>query len=414
MPYKKQLLNSLLDRYERSQGFVKDRSQRRRIQLRLYDAGGSDFAAYDIEDSQARSRINDIVLDLEAQGVITFKWMKGQEGHLIARVYLVPEALPQAYRLAGRRPLMPQIERLGVAFRQQLDGAQHDWAKAYWQEQLDFLQRHRRLPQTFPAQEPEQGEWFAVLSAADRLDGETMLERVFSQRYLGDSKRFEQQHRSRLRGVLKHYLPLDTDELTEEELFQQIGLEKYPEVFSLCGDVTLQKADGAQLPLGGFAYGAMLDSREAAGTAFQLGDDIRRILWIENKANYYDYLAREKRPDEVLVFHGGFYSPARGQFFQALCRAAGPQVQLLHWGDIDLGGFQMHARLRREVDARFACFRMGVAELEHCASQTRSLPSADYRTKLQALLAVGELANAHSCIRYMLEQNVRLEQEALL
>ena len=65
------------------------------------------------------------------------------------------------------------------------------------------------------------------------------MERVFSLRCLGNSKAFEKRHRSRLLHVLRKYLSLDTEEMHEEELLRQAGLEKYPEWFSLCGAVQL-------------------------------------------------------------------------------------------------------------------------------------------------------------------------------
>ena len=63
------LLDALLDRYERSRGFKENRSQRRRVQLQMYGGGKTDFPAYDIEDSAARTAVNEAAGRLAEQGV---------------------------------------------------------------------------------------------------------------------------------------------------------------------------------------------------------------------------------------------------------------------------------------------------------------------------------------------------------
>ena len=37
-------------------------------------------------------------------------------------------------------------------------------------------------------------------------------------------------------------------------------------------------------------------------------NSVNRVLFIENKANYLDYISRNKKLDELVLYHGGFYS----------------------------------------------------------------------------------------------------------
>lgn len=408
-----QLLDTLLDKYEHSVGFVEARSQQRRILLFMYGAHRKDFPLYDIEDSQICKRINKAALALEEQGLVQVEWMRGEEGHILSRIALNPQNIAQAYQSAGRQPLADAVAALEGQLSALLEKCGADWAKRYLQEQLAFLARNRRPPAAFPASGADREAWLAVLAEASAPRMEPMLERVFSLRCLGSSKAFEQHYRSRLVGILRKYLPLDTAEMDEEELLRQIGLEKYPEIFSIAGAVAFRWPDGRSVDAAPLADGLQISARDAEQARPILCSGVDTLLFVENKANYYAQIRSHACPQTVVVFHGGFYSPQRGRFFQKLCRAAGPGVRLLHWGDIDLGGFEMDSRLRREIDPRFTAWRMGCAELD--SHREQAVPfSAEYAQKLERLLEDPFLQDSWDVIRSMLREHLRLEQEALI
>lgn len=409
-----QLMNALLDRYERSRGFVEKRSQQRRIQLQMYGGARTDFPFYDIEDSSQRSAVNEIAVNLAEQGVIELEWMQGQEGHILRRIVLRPEAVPDAYRISGRKPLADSVGQWEQRLLQAQQNACADWVQRYLCDQLDFLLGHRRLAAAFPADSVEQEGWLAVLAALGTLLPEhPVLERVFSLRCLGDSKAFEKHHRSRLLRVLQKYLPMDTEEMTEEALLRQVGLEKYPEWFSLFGDVRFEWPDGRNLDVAPLTDGLQISAADIPKAHICLGPQVSTLLFVENKANYYDTIRNHSSPEAVVVYHGGFYSPQRRRFFQQLCRAAGPHTQLLHWGDIDLGGFEMDSRLRREIDSRIHPWRMNVEQLRQYRKKAGTF-SDEYAVKLEHLLQDPFLKDSQDVLLYMLQHRLRLEQEALI
>lgn len=408
------MLNALLDRYERSRGFKENRSQQRRIQLQMYGGGKTDFPAYDIEDSSARTAINETAKKLAEQGVIELEWMRGQEGHILRRIALCPQALEDAYRRSGRKPLADTAERLAQRLRQLQQASSAPWVCRYLQEELDFLEKNRRPRAAFPAEAAEQNDWLAVLGMlGERAPEAPLLERVFSLRCLGNSKAFEKYHRVRLLGVLRKVLPLDTEEMGEEELLRQAGLEKYPEWFSFYGAVQLTWPEGKVLDMAPLRDGVQISAQDASQVQISYAPQVSTLLFVENKANYFDTIRKHPSPERVVVFHGGCYSPQRGRFFQQLCRAAGPQVQLLHWGDIDCGGFQMDSRLRREVDPRIQPWRMDVEQLRAHQAQAEPFSEA-YAAKLERLLQDPYLQDSREVLLYMLQHHLRLEQEALL
>lgn len=408
----RRLLNALLDRYERSKSFSEEAPGRRRVLLRLYQDGKSDFSLYNIEDNDARCGVNQAAAHLAAMHWIGLEWMRGEEGHILRRVALLPHAIPEIYRAVGRVPLQNQLELLEGELDEALNTVDSDWAKAYLLHLLDFIRHNRRSPAELPSDPQQRKEWLSVLCAAASPRQEPLLERTFSIRYLGDSKAFENSYRGMLLSALRRFLAIDTSEMSNDELLRQVGLEKYPELFSLCGNISLLFPGQPALSIRSFADGIQLSARDAAALQLRFSESVHTLLFVENKANYHHSL-RNRTEETAVIFHGGFFSPQRGAFFKKLCEAAGPDRRLLHWGDIDLGGFQMHARLRREIDPRFAQYRMDKSELESHTAQT--LPfSEDYARKLELLLQDPVLSDAQETLIYMLSHRRRLEQEALL
>ncbi len=86
---------------------------------------------------------------------------------------------------------------------------------------------------------------------------------------------------------------------------------------------------------------------------------------------------------------------------------------MLHWGDIDLGGFQMDSRLRREVDPRILPWRMSKTELTAHSDQAANFDDT-YAAKLAELLDDPMLRDSRETLLYMLQHRLRLEQEVLI
>ena len=408
------LLNALLDGYERSRGYAENRAQKQRIRLRMYGDTRCDFTDYNIEDHVARCAVNDAAQVLASQNLVSLEWMRGEEGHILHRILLCPDAVNDAYRFCARTPLADTAAQLESRLVQAQQEIAAEWAQQYLAEELDFLRRNRRPRANFPTDGAEQDGWLIVLRAAAAQSAEhPLLERVCSVRYLGDSKAFENRYRTRLLGVLEKHLLPDADEMTAEDRLRQVGLENYPEWFSLCGAVRFYWSNDRTLDAAPLRDGLQISALDVQDTTLRLAPQVRTLLFIENKANYYDYIRNHTDPTQVVVYHGGFYSPQRGRFFQKLCRAAGPDVRLLHWGDIDLGGFQMDSRLRREIDPRILPWRMSMVELATHRDQAANFDDT-YAARLAALLDDPTLHDSRETLLYMLQHRLRLEQEVLI
>ena len=194
-------------------------------------------------------------------------------------------------------------------------------------------------------------------------------------------------------------------EMTDAELLQSIGISRYPEPLEMRGNIFVNGND-----MRVFESGFCIFSGDIETAQISIPDTVRRILTIENRANYFAY---RHNAGELVIYHGGQYSPAKKKLFEKIAAAMPEHSVWYHWGDIDLGGFSMLLRLRKEILPSVQPYLMGKNELLAFQSYTQTF-SKDYAEKLRRLSENERLADCRETIDYMLEHKIKLEQEAML
>ncbi|MBM3275462.1 MAG: DUF2399 domain-containing protein, partial [Candidatus Sericytochromatia bacterium] len=126
------------------------------------------------------------------------------------------------------------------------------------------------------------------------------------------------------------------------------------------------------------------------------------VVTIENLTSFEQWL--DVRPaDTVAVLTGGFPGRSVIRLLRDLA------LPVLHWGDMDAGGFEILAYLKRSLrDVR--PLAMGPDELLAFAESCRPLGDGD-RRRLERLATLPELADSRESIGALLQQFRKLEQE---
>lgn len=407
----RQLLSALLDKYERSSFFREETQPTRRIMLKLYDNGQCDFPQYDIEQSEKRILVNCAVLAISEKQLVSYQWMKGEENHIIAKVWLNFENLPMTYEFVGRKSKNVTIDDICLEILGVLDNVNAEWAKHYFQDIFDMISRKRDIGNKLPEDKNAREELFRAIQFIDGMGDCELLERVFSLQCFGDSKKFERTVKSRLLSVLRKYLDSDED-AKDEDLLRQVGIVKYPEQFEFCGNAMLLFEHGV-VDFSSLQCGCSICLPDLTRGNFVIAPEVNRILSIENRANYIDYIFKRKADNELVIYHGGQYSPSKKKFLQVVAKAVSGDCRWFHWGDIDYGGFSMLARLRREIKEDVIPYRMNEHELnkyENLSVQVTHL----YSEKLKSLMLRPGLKDCLECLNYMVNDRKKLEQEAML
>ena len=450
----REVLSLLLDAYERSSFFKTGAAPSinappinapsinapvRRIRIRLYDSGTTDYPRYNIENAEVRNEVNRAVLSLAEKGLVSIRWMKCEEHHIIAQVSLNignvnnPDStgganniggIAAAYAFLGRKPKDTLACEVGAEVDALLAGTEtgaqiaSPWIRRFLEDCRESLVKNRSLiggrsAARLPLDGGERENLLRALRFIDaRRNSEELLERVFSVRCFGNSKTFETSVKKRLIEIVRHYAGFE-DGGTDEDILAFAGIVRYPERFAFRGPLTLRLADGGSIAFSPLRYGASLCSLDFMRGRLELPARLVRVLSIENKANYESYIRQNSGDTELVVYHGGQYSPSRGAFFRAIAWSLPENCAWHHFGDIDYGGFSMLARLRREIHPAVRPYRMDERELAKYAALTQPI-TPSYAAKLKALTAYPELADCRPCLTFMVENRVRLEQEALL
>jgi hypothetical protein len=431
MDRRKLILERLLRKYEDSAHSRGDAETGRRVILR-FGPRSTDVKEYVVEDYDGREAFHEAVKELAAQGLVGCEWERDSDRGVLSRVWLVLESVDSAYALAGLNPRAQAVEkvlrRLADALGELGEGSA-SWVREALQDVSVRVARNHKLSPTLPEEPELAGAVIDALRALARPDFVEVSQRIFSVRVYRDSKTFERQVRSRLLPILRRYGPwkdsTDEEERPDDDvLLAQAGLFKNPEVLEFRGPVRL-RFEGGETDCGPLVRGATLSS---AMVPILLSIDTSRVssvMFIENRTNYEDRIQQTNRESkhvterdgELVVYHGGFLSRRRAQFFRILAESLPKDCLIAHWGDIDLGGLHILLELRKVVGLReVRAWRMDRRTLLENRPHAISFGDA-YRKRLEkALESPGFCSDVEAAdvVRCMLESGLRLEQEALV
>jgi hypothetical protein len=84
-------------------------------------------------------------------------------------------------------------------------------------------------------------------------------------------------------------------------------------------------------------------------TVLGLGDPPSQVLTIENQTTFHGWARQHSESDVLCLYTAGMPSPAWRAMYLRLLTDLPPSTPVLHWGDLDEGGFRIAAFLSRCV-----------------------------------------------------------------
>lgn len=423
------VLHELVDRYESSTAFVRGEPTTRRIQIAMNDRIIPGYTSGGM-DADIRRQLHETLLLWRETGVINIEWARFEQGNLLRRVLLSWDAIAQAYELLGRTPKGDLLQSVETELVSYADTLTWPWMQQWMADVRRDLTDRKSIPDALlPADETRRRLLLQSLAGLCAKGDEVLSMRVFSKRYLKNSKRFEREIRSRFTSLLRQYATVDdtslqeAGELTDSDaiLLAEVGIEVTHQEISFCGPIVFEQdgAESQQIDCTLFPRGLALDSDVLADMKI-VTLPVDRILTIENKANYRHYIRHECKRDELVIYLGGFPSPVMRQFMRRAWQAAqnentavGKPITFAHWGDLDYGGILITQVLRNTVTREFQTWRMEPEWLDKMAAYVEPFEEA-YRTRLEGLLGDERYLAWRPLLRKLLEVGGTLEQEAFL
>ena len=400
------ILNALLDIYERHEP---GRPFVRAIRVRLDEL---DLPGYTSQlDPAPRQTANEQLAALAGRGFVRLAWLPGETGHLLDTVTLLPERASELFAWLGARAVAAQVAALrdlllGERFRFGRD----DWRLLALDHTLAQL-RAGKSPAPFTLAAPDfNRDLLAALVALDAVAEETPY-RVFSVRTFNDSKAFEPL-KAALATLARRHGP-GWGELTPDEALRELGLTPNPTHVFLYGPWRLIGAGGQVVSLGDFYPAAGVPSVMIAEVQRAEMDvaAVQRVVCVENLASFYELIRYEGEGLAALCLWGN-PAPAVRHLLARLAETLPAEIPLQVWADLDYGGLNILAQLRKLISPRFVPWRMDVATLEAHTRWARPLTENDRRL-LARLQGYASLADLQSVIAHMLERGIKLEQEAV-
>lgn len=409
MKYKEIILNELLDRYERSKSYLEQSN--RRIIVKV-----DDIREYNIEDYDQKILFHNIVKELKNKNIIDFKWLDYEEENLMDYIWLIKENINKAYKEINRKN--PKEEYKIVLAELNKYEFNETWINKFCEEIKEYMNNRQRENLLLPKDKSK--EILIALKEIDSIQKSreilSMPKRVFSMKCYNDSKTFEKNiQKTIIKITRKYYIKEDIErEISDEEVLREIGIEKYPEVIEFCGNMKLN-INGEEICYSDKTLGSYVNTYTIQNMENIEISNLGKIIFIENKTNYIEYI-KCKKENEFVIYHGGFYSPIKGLFFKKIYEASKKmknRITYYHWSDIDIGGFEIFMRLKENIIQELLPYKMDKNTLLKNKENCRDFDES-YRKLLQNQRQNERYKIFFEVIDIMLENNIRLEQECLI
>jgi len=290
--------------------------------------------------------------------------------------------------------------------------------KRYWMEPYYNKLLHRvRCGELI--KEAEEPGFLGCLHAVTHVQ-ELVWKRVLSAAVLNNSKAFERQYEKRVITILRKFSPFVQEDMSKEEVLREHGILSYTQQLEFKGVLTyrLNVEDTVNSIANKYIvnteknqYGTILNAQTLANAKIVDIRGIRRIIVIENKANYENMKFRK---DTLYIYCHGFFSPKERYFLKQLAVLGGEasdEVEFWHWGDLDYGGIQIYQFIKQELFTNLRPYCMDRQTYEQALRYGAGYPIEQEKSDKLKQLKVADLAELKECI---LEYQMEVEQEMVL
>lgn len=406
------ILSRLLDKYEKSKHLSEPGVSKRRVMLRIEK---NELPEYQYQEATVRDGFNQAVRELEREGLIFTQWLSGRP--VLSAVVLNLECVAQCYQAAGRVHPGEQAEIVSRMVQDALAHATVSWIIGWRDDICTNAESTYAVPSYCRRDTLLLSKLLMALVQYDSLHGEPVTMRAFSSKCYHNSKTFEREVRETfLRIAERYYTELaevcEHEELGVRDKLAYLGIYARPEHYEISGNCVVITKTGMVNIAAAYPYGIALPSTTADLITEINLRSIRKIIFIENKTNYDEYLISELAPDTLAVYHGGFLSPQKRKLFSKIQSAIPSDAQAFFWADIDLGGFQMFSRLREIIPDLQPIRMTGEDVVAHSHNGLKR--SEEYLRRLDQVLSEKKYPMFEDAIREILNYGITIEQETFL
>lgn len=392
------VLNKLLDKYEKSKTFIGTNQINQSFGKKISEIFSkyNDDAEYDLFCD-----INDALHKLETLQYISIIY---ERGDIINMVSLNVANLGEIYEFVGREPKKDENDWLldtMLSFEIKLNNdSRLKLLGEYFKVQREKISKNQKVEYY----DSEKTGYVDLLTLVYELltNESEIFVRDLSIRLFHDSKKVEKLE-SKAKALLYQY----GDYLDKESVFEECNVLKTPTYVCVKGKAVLmlagQTVDLSKL-MGDIALST--ESLKELESVKVIG---KRVVTVENLTSFHNYGVAKQESEDFVIYLGGFHNRAKREFLIKLYEQ-NKDKEYRHFGDIDAGGFYILEHLKRKTGIPFVSLNMDRDILEKYMEYTKKLTVND-RKRLEMLL--GNLEKDKEVVEFMLNNNCKLEQEAV-
>lgn len=305
------------------------------ITLRLSAASFPDYLQ--LRSASEKAECNAAFVLAEHRGAIAVRWdaRAGERAHA-ERLDLVDGQV-----LAKHLGMTPRWDEVGAA-RDALEI--HAARYPALEGVLDCWRRGVAARGTRPNDMSDWLDAMRIIDYCETLKGQDIPVRRASAKLFGNSKRI--QSLSALVDVLSQG-SVSSPARDEEEVLQELGLVRFPPTWMLSGDAEVLCAAGTVRVIAPY-----VGLSPTVVEALRFTDDPECLLTVENLTTFHEAAQRRsERPSVAVLYTGGMPSPSWRRVYALLLRALPASARVLHWGDVDAGGFRIAGHLAALCEA---------------------------------------------------------------
>lgn len=386
------ILNKLLDKYEKSKLSKGGTAVNRSIKLNTKDDVLKSYTSF---DSYKYSDDNDAVIrKLESQGFIIAEF----DNETFKSLTLNISNINSIYEYLNRNKPSDELNEIRKILNQYNYNNFMDmfleYVSSYIDEKYDF-------PKNYFSNADQLKLILRVFSKMFELTGE-IKKRDFSAKYLGDSKIFETVQ-GRIIKIIKDF---DGNEYTsDDDVLASYNIVKNSS-YAMVKNKLIFKINNSILNLNDLKYELLLSDEMIESLAL-INSEVSKIITVENLTSFYSI----NDVSSVIIYLAGFHNHTKQKLLLKIYEKY-PLADYFHFGDIDVGGFLIFNNLIEKTKIPFKPYKMSISELENNKTKLKGLTEND-KKRLNKMLNDSRFNIFYNTIRYMLENNVKLEQEIL-
>lgn len=236
-----------------------------------------------------------------------------------------------------------------------------------------------------------------------------ILERELSIFVLANSKTWEEKYKRKVLKILRQsgYFDSLIEKFSDEKEINKVILEECnvysnPSYVYFKGNGKITFENGEFFTVYPDIPFALYSQSISKIMSFEIED--AKIMTVENLTTFN----RIKKSETFFIFLSGYHNSVKQKFLEKIYQQNSNKTYF-HFGDIDPDGFFILDNLKKKTHIDFNQYKMGIEELEKYSTFSRTLEDNDI-IKAKSLIEKGKFVEI---MNYMLEKNIKLEQEII-